>query len=94
MQAKSKCPNFSTHHPQQSVAERNVEAWGATSRGASGGLSADATGKSHQYLLAHGADDYLPKPFNVTTLLKKIDGLVKAAQYRPQAEPSTRHKKA
>ncbi len=39
-------------------------------------LSADATAQSRERLLALGANDYLPKPFNVAGLLSKLDALL------------------
>ena len=41
-------------------------------------LSADAMGHSRERLLALGANDYLPKPFNVNELLTKLDMLLGA----------------
>ena len=43
-------------------------------------LSADATAHSRKRLLAMGANDYLPKPFNIAGLLEKIDVLLLAVQ--------------
>ena len=39
-------------------------------------LSADATAQSRERLLALGANDYLPKPFNVGALLNRLDALL------------------
>ncbi len=39
-------------------------------------LSADATVHSRERLLALGANDYLPKPFNVAQLLERLDALL------------------
>ena len=41
-------------------------------------LSADATTHSRERLLTLGADDYLPKPFNVAELLERLDALLRA----------------
>ena len=38
-------------------------------------LSGDATPRSRERLLALGASDYLPKPFNVYALVDKLDRL-------------------
>ena len=43
-------------------------------------LSADATTHSRERLLALGATDYLPKPFNLAQLLDKVDTLLLAAR--------------
>ena len=43
-------------------------------------LSADATTHSRERLLALGADDYLPKPFNVADLLQRLDLLLHAVR--------------
>ncbi len=40
-------------------------------------LSADATTKSRERLLALGADDYLPKPYIIATLLNRVDALLR-----------------
>ena len=48
-------------------------------------LSADATSKSRERLLALGADGYLPKPFDIAALLEKIDALLDAGRsFRPR----------
>ena len=39
--------------------------------------SADATTKSRERLLALGANDYLPKPYNIATLLIRLDTLLR-----------------
>ncbi len=39
-------------------------------------LSADAMAHSRERLLSLGADDYLPKPFNVNDLLERLDALL------------------
>ena len=39
-------------------------------------LSADATAHSRERLLALGATDYVSKPFNVASLLEKLDALL------------------
>ena len=41
-------------------------------------LSADATTHSRERLLTLGADNYLPKPFNVADLLERLDALLRA----------------
>ena len=48
-------------------------------------LSADATSKSRERLLALGADGHLPKPFDIAALLEKIDALLDAGRgFRPR----------
>ena len=39
-------------------------------------LTADATIRSRERLLALGADDYLPKPFDLAALLERMDALL------------------
>ena len=55
-------------------------------------LSADATPHSRDRLLALGANAYLPKPFDVAELLKKLDAMLLAA--RRQNPKRTRGRKA
>ena len=40
-------------------------------------LSADATAHSRERLLALGATEYLPKPFNITALLERLDMMLR-----------------
>ena len=52
-------------------------------------LSADATLHSRERLLALGANDYLPKPFNVAELLERLDALLHA-EHLPAKGPRQR----
>ena len=79
----AKSQSLSAHEPRTAhAAQRQLRANPATHHLPVLMLNTDATSTSRENLLALGADDCLPKPFNVMTLLEKMDVLLKLGRSR------------